>query len=526
MLPYLKKVLSWRMCIVIFSCFTFASRAGLAVEVPTIFGSHMVMQRGMELPVWGGGEAGEKVSVTMAGVTKSADVDTNGKWMVRMPALTDKGPYRITIAGKNTIELEDVLIGEVWLCSGQSNMEMGIEMVRDGKAEAAEADYPEMRLFHVKEHRSSGQPEKDFPDCQWRYCISRNIRKNGWGGFSATGYYFGRSLHKKLEVPVGLIDSSWGGTMIEPWTPKVGFEQVEALKDLAEMIRKGPDDKRKEMEQALAMYSEWLPKAQAAVNEGAEIPWPPAWPSHPLAGSGDPVALYNGMIHPLVPFAIRGAIWYQGESNCIKKDRMLYREKMKALIGGWRTVWGQGDFPFYYVQLAPFDYSKYFKGKTEELPRIWEAQTAALAIPNTGMAVTADLVDNLQDIHPANKKDVGERLALWALAKTYGIKDIVYSGPLYKEMKVEGDAVRVFFDYAEGLASRDGKELSWFEIAGQDRRFVKAEAMVDARTNTVVVRSLSVKEPVAVRFAWDELAQPNLMNGAGLPASPFRTDNW
>lgn len=520
-----KAMFIWSYVLVI-SCIMYFTQAGNGVEVPTIFGSHMVMQREMELPIWGWGEVGEKVSVTMAGVTKSATADADGKWMVRMPAQTDKGPYKITIAGKNTIELEDVLIGEVWLCSGQSNMEMGIEMVKDGKDEVVDADYPEMRLFHVKDHRSSGAPEKDFPGCDWRYCISRNIRKNGWGGFSATGYYFGRSIHKKLDVPVGLIDSSWGGTMIEPWTPMVGFEQVKGLKDLAEKIRKGPEEKRKEMELALAKYADWLPKAQAAAKEGSEMPWPPAWPAHPMAGSGDPIALYNGMIHPLVPFAIRGAIWYQGESNCIKKDRMLYLEKMKALIGGWRTVWGQGEFPFYYVQLAPFDYSKHFKGKTDELPRIWEAQTAALSIPNTGMAVTVDLVDNLQDIHPANKKDVGERLALWALAKTYGMKDIVYSGPLYKKMKTEGDQIRVSFDYVEGLTRRDQKELSWFEIAGADKIFVKAEAAIDAQTNTVVVRSLSVKEPVAVRFAWDELAQPNLMNGAGLPASPFRTDTW
>jgi len=251
------------------------------------------------------------------------------------------------------------------------------------------------------------------------------------------------------------------------------------------------------------------------MRHGSEAP---AWPKHLLEDNGQPSSIYNGMIHALVPFAIRGAIWYQGESN--NPDGMLYFEKMKALIGGWRQVWNEGDFPFYYVQIAPLD-ALY---ENDRLPRLWEAQLAALTIPNTGMVVTTDIGD-LKDIHPKNKQDVGKRLALWALAKTYGRDNLVCSGPLYKSMAVEDDKIRVRFDYVGGgLASRDGRPLNWFEIAGDDRKFVKAEATIDG--DSVVVRSATVSRPVAVRFGWNRAAEPNLMNKEGLPASPFRTDKW
>jgi sialate O-acetylesterase len=268
----------------------------------------------------------------------------------------------------------------------------------------------------------------------------------------------------------------------------------------------------------------WLPGAEKAVAEGKSVTAPPTWPKHQLDDMGQPTGIYNAMIHPLVPFAIRGAIWYQGESNAA--EGMAYCDKMKALIGGWRTVWGQGDFPFYYVQIAPLDgqaglYKVY---ADDQLPRLWEAQTAAMALPNTGMAVTNDIGD-LADIHPKNKQDVGKRLALWALAKTYGRAGLVCSGPLYKSMAVEGDQIRVRFDYVGGgLASRDGKPLTWFTIAGEDHKFVDAQAIIDG--DTVVVRSDQVPKPVAVRFAWSMTAQPNFMNKDGLPASAFRTDRW
>jgi len=245
-----------------------------------------------------------------------------------------------------------------------------------------------------------------------------------------------------------------------------------------------------------------------------EAPYKP----HPLSSHSAPTGLYNGMVHALVPFGIRGAIWYQGESN--RHDGMLYHEKMKGLINGWRKVWAQGDFPFLFVQLAPYNYGR----APFDLPKIWEAQTATLAVPNTGMAVTTD-VGNLRDIHPRNKQAVGRRLALWALARTYGQTGLVYSGPLYKSMSVEGDKIRLVFNHvASGLASRDGKPLTWFEIAGKDKNFVKAEAKIDG--DTVVVSSAEVAAPAAVRFGWHHEAEPNLVNNEGLPASPFRTHPW
>jgi len=257
---------------------------------------------------------------------------------------------------------------------------------------------------------------------------------------------------------------------------------------------------------------------QALASDSREPP-PPARPKHLLDSHGQPTGLYNGMVHPLVPFAIRGAIWYQGESN--RGEAMMYFEKMKALINGWRTVWGRGDFPFYFVQLAPYRYN----GDPLALPRIWEAQTATLSIPNTGMAVTVDLVDNIRDIHPKNKQDVGKRLALWALTKTYARSDLVYSGPLYKAMAVEGNKIRIRFDHiGGGLTTRDGKPPTCFQIAGADKKFIEAHAEIDG--HTVVVSADQVPTPVAVRFGWHQEAQPNLSNSQGLPAAPFRTDRW
>jgi sialate O-acetylesterase len=284
-------------------------------------------------------------------------------------------------------------------------------------------------------------------------------------------------------VPIGLIGSNWGGTRIEPWTPPVGFQMVPALKDIADNLSqfpsKNPDGK---------------------VNHQS------------------PLALYNGMIHPLLPYAVRGAIWYQGESN--NGEGMLYHEKMKALIQGWRKVWNNESMPFYFVQLAPFRYG----GDPTRLPGIWEAQTATLSVPHTGMAVTVD-ISNVADIHPRNKQDVGKRLALWALAKDYGKEGIVYSGPLYKSMKVEGNKIRLGFDHVGGgLVSRDGKPLSCFTIAGEDKNLVEAKAEIDG--DAVVVSADAVAQPVAVRFGWHQEAEPNLSNKDGLPASPFRTDNW
>jgi sialate O-acetylesterase len=487
--------------------------------LPRIFDSNMVFQQGKPLPVWGWAQAGENVTVTLLARSQRTKADEDGRWMVKLRKMKAGGPYEMTIKGNNIIKLSNIMVGEVWLCSGQSNMEWSVQRGNDPEQEIAKADYPNIRLFHVTK-KQSVRPLSDV-EADWQICTPKTVRS-----FSAVGYFFGRTLQADLDVPIGLIEAAWGGTRIEPWTPPVGFEQVPALKEIVDQIAEAEPQFRSDAAEAIVEYDSWLTKAKQALKTDSEIPGPPKWPTHPLLTSKQqPIGLYNAMIHPLIPFAIRGAIWYQGESNCFQKDRMLYYEKTKALVGGWRKLWDQGDFPFYYVQLAPYLYSPRNDAiEPTELALFWEAQTACLTIKNTGMAVTVD-IGNVKDIHPRNKQDVGKRLALWALAKDYGKKKLVYSGPLYKSMSVKGSKVRIKFNHTgSGLISRDGEELSWFEIAGSDRQFVKADAKIDGKT--VLVSSPTVAKPVAVRFGWNEEAEPNLSNKEGLPASPFRTDKW
>jgi len=401
-------------------------------------------------------------------------------------------------------------VGEVWLCSGQSNMQMVVGGVNNAAKEMAEAKYPRIRQCRVP-NKASGLPAEDAR-CWWAECSPTTVR-----GFSAAAYFFGRELHKSLGVPIGLVNSSWGGTRIEPWTPAAGFDTVPELQNFKKMVTYGNKQYAKKLAGALDGIEAWVKETRQALAEGRSVK-PMPGPRHPFESRSAPTGLYNGMIHPIVPFAIRGAIWYQGEAN--RNDGMLYFHKMRALIGGWRKVWDQGEFPFYFVQIAPY---KYGRGP-HALAFLWEAQTAALSIPNTGMAVIND-IGNLTNIHPKNKQDVGKRLALLALARTYGQADLVCSGPLYKSMSVEDGKIRVNFEHVGGgLVSRDGKALDWFEIAGSDKKFAKAKAEIDG--DSVIVSSEEVGKPVAVRFAWSELAEPNLMNKEGLPASAFRTDKW
>jgi len=435
------------------------------VTLPKVLSSHMVLQRDRPLPIWGWAAPDEEVTVTLDDATATAKADAHGNWKVVLPAMKADGKaHSMTVSGKNKIELEDILIGDVWIGSGQSNMELPLGSSAGGKEAVDAANCPQIRLLHVERVKTS-EPAKDIvvytvarrvkgqpppPPATgpaWKVCARQTVP-----GFSAVLYYFGHRLHKDLDVPVGLINSSWGGSPIEQW------------------IVSGPK------------------------------------------GGG----MYNGMIAPLEPFAIRGAIWYQGEANV--SIGLKYADKMKALIEGWRKVWGY-DFPFYFVEIAPY------AGYKASLPNLWEAQVASLKVPNTGMAVTTDLVENIKNIHPKNKFDVGNRLALWALAKEYGKKDIVYSGPLYKAMKVEGNKIRLSFAHVGGgLKSRDGKPLTEFEVASADGKFVPAEAKIDGKT--VVVQAKEVAAPTQARFGWRNEANPNLVNKQGLPASPFQTNNW
>ena len=491
------------------------------VTLPRIIGNNMVLQRDMQVPIWGWASAGEEITITLGTEDGDAEplfsttviADAEGNWQVKMPAMQAGGPYKLRVAGNNTLELTNVLFGEVWVCSGQSNMQWSVSASKDSEAEIAAADYPNIRLFYVP-RVPSGLPQNDV-EADWYETTPETI-----ANFSAVAYYFGRKLYKNIDVPIGLINTSWGGTRIEPWTPPAGFASVPTLESISKEIQEAHENYLQQLPQKMKDIEAWIAETRKALETDAHLTEMPD-NRHPLRHQARPTGLYNGMVHPLVPYAIRGALWYQGESNL--REGMLYHEKMKALINGWREVWGQGDFPFYFVQLAPFNYggrnaSPFF------LPQIWEAQTATLAVPNTGMAVTTD-IGNLRDIHPRNKQDVGRRLALWALAKTYGREDVTYSGPLYKSMTVEGNKIRLSFDYVgSGLMARDEKPLTWFEIAGEDKQFVEAKATVDG--NTIVVSSDTVANPVAVRFGWHQSAEPNFVNKEGLPASPFRTHRW
>ncbi len=494
------------------------------VSVPTIFGSHMVLQRDIAIPVWGWADVGEEVTVSLGDATAKTTADTKGCWRVDLPAreLNADG-LTLRVSAGNILEFTDVLIGDVWICSGQSNMEMrvgdkwGASPIDNADEEIANANFPRIR-FITMPNKTSGQPLNDAPGAEWKVCTPESTR-----GFSATGFFFGRMVHLKAGIPIGLIDATWGGTRIEPWTPPEGFRAVPALKDIVEEIAKANTQYRLALGLVLKEFEQWIKETRAALHSGDRTPPFPKEPEHSLNHNQRPTGLYNAMVHPFVPYAIKGAIWYQGESN--RGEGLLYRDKMEALIAGWREIWRQGDFPFYFVQLAPYRYTQDRSNQEsiELLPAIWEAQRRALAIPNTGMAVTTD-IGMLNDIHPTNKQDVGKRLALWALAKTYG-KDVgAYSGPLFKEMETKGAQAILHFDHVgSGLTSRDGKPLTYFQIAGEDGVFKDATAEIVG--DTVVLTAEGVDKPVDARFAWDELAEPNLMNMEKLPASPFTTQN-
>lgn len=488
------------------------------VKLPAVIGSNMVLQRGKPLPIWGWADAGEMVSVSLAGQTKETKADDKGTWKVTFDAIdkSDK-PLDLTVKGTNTITLKNILIGEVWVCSGQSNMQWSVTQSANAPEEIKNANHPNIRLFHVP-RVPAGAPAQDV-NATWTACSPQTV-----GAFSAVAYYYGRALQKDLNVPIGLIHSSWGGTRIEPWIPVTGFRlnKSKEFKRVVDSVINSRASYLKTKNTVLDQTALWLPKAQAAAKAGAPIPNPPKWPTDPVNKPSAPTGLYNGMIHPVVPYAVRGAIWYQGESN--RGMGMVYHELMKSLVGGWRQVWQQKpeDFAFYYVQLAPYNY----RNEPLALPEIWEAQTASLSIPNTGMVVTTD-IGNVANIHPTNKQEVGRRLALWALAKTYGKKGTVYSGPLFNEVKFENGKAIIKFDHiGAGLTARDGKPLTHFALAGEDKLFTPAKAEVDLTGDIIIVQSDGVTKPVAVRFGWDHMAEPNLMNKEGLPASPFRTDKW
>ncbi len=483
-----------------------------AVQMPSIFTDHMVLQRELPVPVWGMAAPGEDVTVEFAGQKKSTKADASGKWMVKLDPLTANAEPQVLKAGNVTIQ--DVLVGEVWLASGQSNMEWEMGMKPDSAADIPKATHPNLRLIEVPKTVALS-PQDNVP-AAWARCSPESV-----ASFSAIGYYFGLRLQEELKVPVGIILSAWGGTRIEPWTSLEGFDAVPALNDFTKDVRSklpGSDTYRAVNEKYLADIATWTQAGRVALAQNQALPAMPAQPASLPLNQVTPTTLYNAMIHPLVPYAFRGAIWYQGESN--HNEGFSYTEKTKALLASWRGVFQQPNLPFYFVQIAPWQYGA---EDIETLPQFWQAQRECLNIPNTGMATISD-IGEVVDIHPAHKKEVARRLSLWALAKNYGHKEIDPNGPLYASHATEGSAIRVKFDHAgSGLATRDGKPFTYFEIAGKDGIFHPAEAKIDG--SSVLISAAAVPEPRRARFAWSKLAIANLMNKEGLPATAFHT-HW
>ena len=485
-------------------------------QLADIICDNMVLQQESNVPLWGKAASGQEIIISAGWLKtkKSVIADKEGKWKIFLKTPAAGGPYRIRfrdIEGLDII-IRNVKIGEVWLCSGQSNMEMPLrgwmennQPVLYSEEAISEADYPDIRLFTVERNYS----DVPLEDCEgrWEKC-SPEVAKE----FSAVGYFFGLSLYKKLNVPIGLIHSSWGGTPAEAWTNKKGLETIEKFKNSS-----GEFNSREYLEKLNTEHAEKMVEwEQSEKNKKRRRKSSPEPFCVNCANYQLPAVLFNAMINPIVPYEIKGAIWYQGESN--RNDPYTYRDLFPAMIKSWRKSWKQDDFPFYFVQIAPYTY-----GAGENSALVRESQLMSLAVPNTGMVVTMDVGD-LKYIHPPDKKTVGERLALWALSKDYGFKNIVYSGPLYKNKKVEGKNIRLFFDYSDNGLLKKGKKLTHFYIAGKNKKFFEAKAIIEG--NTILVYCNKVKSPVAVRYAWSDTAEPNLFNKAGLPASSFRTDDW
>jgi len=458
------------------------------------------------LPVWGKADPGEKVTVKFGGQTVSTTTTADGKWIVRLkPMGANSTPQELTISGANTVTLDDILVGEVWLCSGQSNMEWPLAKSTNGSTRAANINEPLIRLFEV----GSAPSAAPLPTVKgnWAPCDARNA-----AAFSAVGYYFGRDLQKALNVPVGLIGSYVGGTAAEKWISEPSLLSHPNLKSLIDRQKRAeqeydPDKARTVYQEALAKHEK---AAAAAKASGRKTPRPPAMAGNPR-GRG-PSCLYNGMIAPLQPYAIRGVIWYQGESN--RGNPAQYADLFPALIKDWRSAWKQGDFPFLFVQLPPFNAIP---------PELREIQCNTWKkTPNTGMIVITDH-GSASNIHPPEKEPVGQRLALAARAVAYGEK-IVSSGPVYRSVEIQGDKAIVHFDHVgSGLTHPGNGPLMGFTIAGADGKFGPADAVI--RGGTVEVSSASISKPVAVRYGWANAPEVDLFNREGLPAVPFRSDS-
>ncbi|GAB3912837.1 sialate O-acetylesterase [Mucilaginibacter boryungensis] len=470
-----KALLSFALLLI--TCF-----ANAQLKLPNVIGSNMVLQRGQSLPIWGWADKESTVIVSFAGQQKKTQANADGYWKVQLSALkASAAPAQMLIvSGKDSVRLNNILVGEVWVCSGQSNMEYIMKnayakpvKTADSVALELSANKPLIRLFKVGKKLGV----TDVVTNGWQECNGDALAQ-----FSAAGYFFAKDIQEKLNVPVGMINTTWGGTPIEFWTPTQAY--------LNDPVYKGEIDETANKLKNLAVGQ-----------------------------------IYTSMVKPLAPFAIKGFLWYQGENNVIIHDGMHYADKMKTLVKSWRETWGNTKLPFYYVTLAPNYYTHRkdpIKHDSETLPLVWEAQTAALAIPNTEMIPISDLVDDLNNIHPPYKWIVGRRLANLALAKQYGYKGLEYAGPRYKSMKVSDGKISLSFTHAEGLKTSDNQAPNWFEIAGKDGIYKPATAEI--KGNKVVLSNPEINDPEHARLGWNEIAQPNLVNSVGLPAMSFRSN--
>lgn len=494
------------------------------VRLPKVFTDGAVLQRDRPLPVWGHASPGKKVIVKFAGQEKSAVTNADTTWSVELdplPASAEGRSLVVAEEGANQIEVKDVLVGEVWLASGQSNMEWNVGAARKEDQDLAKSGQtPLLRLLTVPKKVSPYRQDDFESDKGWEAATPETTPK-----FSAVAYFFGRRLTEELGIPVGMIHSSWGGSRIEPWLADDAYEGIEDMqeeREFREARTPGTKTYDEAMRRHLAATRAWVDTAERSLNEKKPIPAQPPAPPMLQVGSNQALGTYQAMIHPLVPYALRGFLWYQGESN-VGED-LLYTLKMEALIKGWRKQFKAPDAPFYFVQLAPYNYGDNRQGALQGL---WIAQQEALKIPNTGMAVTMD-IGNPADIHPRNKSEVGRRLSLWALADTYGKPGIVKSGPMVESIEAAGDSIRVRFKGASapsGLATRDQKAPDSFEVAGPDWNFKPATAEIAGNEPVIVLKSAEVPNPTMVRFAWSQTAQPNLTNKEGLPAAAFHS-HW
>jgi sialate O-acetylesterase len=497
----MRRSIAWLICII--GGFTLALTAAAPAAEPTtaptaeaapkpfldpLFSNDMVLQREVPDPVWGWADPGAQVTVSMNGKSDTATAGADGKWMAKIGPFEAGGPFDLTVsAGSKNEKLTNVLVGDVWVCSGQSNMEFGIGRAINAEKEIAAADHPQMRLFMVPKQVAT-EPQDLFKGSpSWLVCSPENVAKGGWNGFSAVGYFFGRDLQKELNIPIGLIGTYWGGTICEAWTSREALQQnmPDLRASLTKVIEPAPTGKDKKLRD----------------------------------NPNEVTVLFNGMVNPLVPFAIKGAIWYQGESNAGRP--MQYRRLLPTMIGDWRSRFGVGDFPFFIVELANFR-----SDPPQPAESLWaelrEAQIlTASSVGHSAIASAIDIGD-AKDIHPKNKQEVGRRLALDALALVYD-QSAEYSGPTFQSMEKKDNALSLHFTHAQGLQAKGGEPLKGFAVAGPDKHFVWADAKID--NDMVIVSAKDVTDPQAVRYDWGNNPDGNLYNQAGLPATPFRTDS-